>query len=1382
NVAAAAAALQEQQVKTSWAEKPMMQIITSQIQGLSLYGRDPALSTMLPTTRSARIARTGGPFVTQTTIIVSIKPHCYYRCVFGKVLVLKEVSHYCLGTKMICVASVYFMLLIQDLMLPVVISYVNVAIDTTDIGFKRRRTGQAWMFDIDYLTESLNYSRVSSTNLTAGSQGATPSNAGSQEDDSDSDDETDVLIIQSTLTLVVPIIDEATTQNDGTKSDLAQINADNLDELAELQALQSTPQMSSCASPISADRHSSAADKSHVSAGRPTGFAGRPVSAGRPTGFAGRPVSAGRPTSSAGRPVSAGRPTSSAGRPVSAGRLSIPADRSSVPVGRILGKVTTSASSERFPRASSVENSDIHDGLKIFDCPKSGIFTFFSYDEDFSGPDANNLESSLNVSSTITKRIHNIHPTSQVIGDINSPVHTRSQVKHKGSSESAFISYIHDQRRNNHIDFQLYPDWVEAMQAEMQQFKNQKVWVLVTLPDGKLAIGTKWILKNKRDAKGIVCINKARLVAQGHRQEEGIDYTDVFAPVARIEAIRLFLSESEMSSMRPLTFFLGLQVDQRPDGIFIHQEKYVADILKKFDLDNSKLASTPFEPQKIREKNVLDEPISVHLYRSMIGCLMYLTATRPDIMFAVCTAARHQVTPKTSNLLSINDYAGAHIDRKSTTGRYQFLGRRLISWQCKKKTIVATSSCEAEYVAAASCCGQGCKRKKLIQVLEIPTENNVADLLTKSFGVTRFGYLVVYIGAYRLLGSRECLKMVSAACDQFCWLGWFLLWLLVTSAGRVIFCWLIVIPAGDLAQPQEVSPHLPSLVVEPHLSTDPMPSPPRQSSPSLIPFGPAPSSGVASTDPIPEIPSSSRPTEPVLETITSPIRDDDTGGGSFPERPPSPSLATLTRSPTVGVAEEPLTQNSLLALDAVVLFAKRIKKLESKLKTKKRKLVLSDSENEEEIRQSQELDVLLHLANAALHDLSASTTHSKPDNQEQSSEQEISPTTLDAQSSSGLYFTNAAIPAAGRVSAGGADPAVVISAGGADPADVVVSASDADSASTFIYAGVSVAVGPSVASAHLSPIKDHAKGKAIATPSSHVTTSSDKELADQQAAILEAERQELLEQELKQSLDAEQVYLDSLLAQKVAEEQEREIRASAEQAVDLAIAKDHHQQLKRSGETLKSSESKKLKSSQNTKQSAKLPDTTSVSADATISAGDPIFAVPFVSAASSVPAKTPNAAGVSITAGVSKSAGVASIPIIDLLDSPPKATSLPLDPETAEHAVPLRKSSRKKSIARRRTLSRPFPSEFVALPFDKDDPEAEFKNWRFYALPTIHVLETKAGDIMYMFVDKKYPILPETIQRMLNHGLEIDRDPSGNDLTTAIQLIQSLLNQFHPAP
>nr|GFB82261.1 hypothetical protein [Tanacetum cinerariifolium] len=209
-------------------------------------------------------------------------------------------------------------------------------------------TGQAWMFDIDYLTDSLNYSRVSSTNLTTGSQGATPSNAGSQEDDSDSNDEPDVLIIQSTLTPVVPIVDEATTQNDEqartkeadrlglTFPSLNPILGDGSASIGSFisagstppVSAGSTPPMSLYASPISADRHSISAGKSHVFAGRPTGSTNRPVSADRPSGSA---------------------------------------DRTPVHAGRILGKFTASASSERFPRASNVELLDIHDGLKIFD-------------------------------------------------------------------------------------------------------------------------------------------------------------------------------------------------------------------------------------------------------------------------------------------------------------------------------------------------------------------------------------------------------------------------------------------------------------------------------------------------------------------------------------------------------------------------------------------------------------------------------------------------------------------------------------------------------------------------------------------------------------------------------------------------------------------------------------------------------------------------------------------------------------------------------------------------------------------------------------------------------------------------------------------------------
>ncbi|GJR93091.1 hypothetical protein Tco_0265265 [Tanacetum coccineum] len=116
------------------------------------------------------------------------------------------------------------------------------------------------------------------------------------------------------------------------------------------------------------------------------------------------------------------------------------------------------------------------------------------------------------------------------------------------------------------------------------------------------------------------------------------------------------------------------------------------------------------ETQKPLLKDEDGEEVDVHLYRLMIGSLMYLTSSRPDIMFTVCACARYQVNPKVSHLHAVkrifSDYAGASLDRKSTIGGCQLLGCRLISWKCKKQTVVANSTTEAEYVAASSCCGQ----------------------------------------------------------------------------------------------------------------------------------------------------------------------------------------------------------------------------------------------------------------------------------------------------------------------------------------------------------------------------------------------------------------------------------------------------------------------------------------------------------------------------------------------------------------------------------------------------------------------------------------------------------------------------------------------------
>ncbi|GJX60034.1 putative ribonuclease H-like domain-containing protein [Tanacetum coccineum] len=169
-----------------------------------------------------------------------------------------------------------------------------------------------------------------------------------------------------------------------------------------------------------------------------------------------------------------------------------------------------------------------------------GIFTHSSYDDEGAEADFTNLETVVNVSPIPTSRIIPSHPSALILGDPTSAVQTRSKVN-KSSEAHAFVSYVQKQRRNNHKDFhhclfacflsQHEPkkisealedeSWVDAMQEELLQFEIQKVWILVDLPYGKKAIGTKWVYRNKKDERGVVVRNKARLVAQGHMQEEG---------------------------------------------------------------------------------------------------------------------------------------------------------------------------------------------------------------------------------------------------------------------------------------------------------------------------------------------------------------------------------------------------------------------------------------------------------------------------------------------------------------------------------------------------------------------------------------------------------------------------------------------------------------------------------------------------------------------------------------------------------------------------------------------------------------------------------------------------------------------------------------------
>jgi hypothetical protein len=196
------------------------------------------------------------------------------------------------------------------------------------------------------------------------------------------------------------------------------------------------------------------------------------------------------------------------------------------------------------------------------------------------------------------------------------------------------------------------------------------------------------------------------------------------------------MQKFEMSMMGELNYFLGFQVKQLKEGTFISQTKYTQDFLKRFGMKDAKPAKTPMGTDGHLDLNKGGKSIDQKAYWSMIGSLLYLCASRLDIMLSVCMCARFQSDPKECHLVAVKrilrylvstpcfgiwypkgstfdltrysdfDYAGCKVDRKSTSGTCQFLERSLVSWSSKKQTFVALSTAEAEYVAVGQCCAQ----------------------------------------------------------------------------------------------------------------------------------------------------------------------------------------------------------------------------------------------------------------------------------------------------------------------------------------------------------------------------------------------------------------------------------------------------------------------------------------------------------------------------------------------------------------------------------------------------------------------------------------------------------------------------------------------------
>ncbi|GJR27106.1 ribonuclease H-like domain-containing protein [Tanacetum coccineum] len=336
-----------------------------------------------------------------------------------------------------------------------------------------------------------------------------------------------------------------------------------------------------------------------------------------------------------------------------------------------------------------------------------GIFNG-AYDDENVGTvaDFNNMDDTINISPIPTLRIHKNHLKDQILGDPKSAVQTRGKIQKASLAQQELVSYISKKNRTNHKDHQNCllacfhsqeepknisqalkdESWVEAMQEELLH-----VFLYGTIEEEVCVHQLPGFVDPAHPNK----VYKVIKALYGLHQ----------APRAWYETLYSFMMENGYR-----------RVKQQPDGIFISQDKYVTNILKKFEFWSIRTATTPIEANKPLVKDEDGKDIDVHDYRSMIGSLMYLTASRPDIMFAVCACPRDLRFELEA--YSDSDYRGASLDRKSTTGGCQFLGRRLISWQCKKQTIVANSTTKAEYVAAANYSSIEGRQDDLLESLE----------------------------------------------------------------------------------------------------------------------------------------------------------------------------------------------------------------------------------------------------------------------------------------------------------------------------------------------------------------------------------------------------------------------------------------------------------------------------------------------------------------------------------------------------------------------------------------------------------------------------------------------------------------------------------------
>uniref|UniRef100_A0A2N9J1J5 Reverse transcriptase Ty1/copia-type domain-containing protein n=1 Tax=Fagus sylvatica TaxID=28930 RepID=A0A2N9J1J5_FAGSY len=334
--------------------------------------------------------------------------------------------------------------------------------------------------------------------------------------------------------------------------------------------------------------------------------------------------------------------------------------------------------------------------------------------------------------------------------------------KKKSFATSTTIDYLQTEPPTYTIASK-FPQWREAMASEFAALQRQHTWQLVPPSSDQNVVGCRWVYKIKRNSDGSVSRYKARLVAKGFHQQAGVDFAETFSPVVKPPTVRIILSLAAQNqwSLRqldvsnaflhgllketvfmaqplgfvefftsfsrlsptqvsvwtqtgspcldlgPLRYFLGLQIDYKKGGFFVHQRKYLTDLLHKFTLTDCKAASTPIATTPLltsTSTELLSDPTP---YRSLVGALQYATFTRPDITFAVnrallTEASYFNLVPFALTAFTDADWAGDPCDRRSTSGIIVFLGNNPITWLAKKQHTVSRSSTEAEYRSLAS--------------------------------------------------------------------------------------------------------------------------------------------------------------------------------------------------------------------------------------------------------------------------------------------------------------------------------------------------------------------------------------------------------------------------------------------------------------------------------------------------------------------------------------------------------------------------------------------------------------------------------------------------------------------------------------------------------